>query len=148
MQKLLLGALLALSLTVAPALAQSDAEVDASIDAVLGDHVKYREAFDGIQTALGEGDAAAFAAWVSYPINVVADGEAMVIGSEEQFVEQFDTILTEEIRTVIADQNWADVFVNYQGVMLGNGQVWLNGICESEGCEQFDVRVITIQSAN
>ena len=35
----------------------------------------YRQAFDAIQQAVAEGDATAFADWVSYPIEVVADGE-------------------------------------------------------------------------
>jgi hypothetical protein len=147
-KKLLLWAVAALVLSVIPALAQSDAEVDARIDAVLGDHTLYRAAFDGIRTALAEGDASAFAAWVSYPARVVADGEAMVIGGEAQFVEHFDNILTDEIRAAITDQKWQDLFVNADGVMFGNGQVWLNGICRDEACSAVDVKVITLQSAN
>ncbi len=32
--------------------------------------------------------------------------------------------------------------------MFGNGQVWLNGICEDDACNEFDVRIITIQSTD
>jgi hypothetical protein len=145
--KLILAMVALLGLTV-PTLAQSDAEVDARIDSVLGDHLLYREAFDAIQADIAADDAEAFAAWVSYPIKVVADGEEMTIGTAEQFVEHFDNIVTEEIAAVITEQKWQDLFVNYQGVMLGDGQVWLNGICKDTACAAFDVRIIAIQSTS
>jgi hypothetical protein len=148
MSKLLMAIIAALTLIAAPALAQTDADVDARIDMVLGDHAAYREAFDAIQAAVAAKDGAAFAAWVSYPITVVADGEEMVIGSTEQFAEHFDTIVTDEIATAITGQKWADLFVNDQGLMFGNGQVWVNGICKDETCATFDVKVITIQSTS
>lgn len=148
MSRLLLALVAALSLSVVPALAQSDAEVNARIDTVLGDHAPYREAFDGIQTAINDNDATAFASWVSYPINVVADGDAVAIEDEEEFVAHFDSILTDDVRAVVADQLWQDVFVNDQGVMLGGGEVWLNGICVDDSCAAFDVKVIAIQSTS
>ena len=129
-----------------PAWAQSDADTDATIDNVLGDHTLFREAFDAIQQAVSDGDAAAFATWVSYPIKVVADGEEMLLSDEEQFIEHYDNILTDEILQAILDQSWSGLFVNSDGVMFGNGQVWLNGICRDESCAEFDVKIITIQS--
>lgn len=146
MLRLIASLALVLCLGAAPALAQSDADTDGRIDIVLGDHSAYRTAFDAIQEAVANEDASAFAAWVSYPIKVVADGEAMTISDETQFAEHFDNIVTEEIRAAILDQTWETLFVNYQGVMFGNGQVWLNGICKDDACAEFDVRIITIQS--
>ena len=32
------------------------------------------------------------------------------------------------------------------GVMFGNGEVWLNGICKDDACADFDVKIVTIQS--
>ena len=148
MLKLIAGLMLAVCLAAAPAMAQSDADTDAAIDNALGDHTVYRAAFDAIQEAVAEDDAAGFAQWVSYPIKVVADGEEMTIADEAQFVEHYDSIMTDEIRTAVTEQTWATLFVNYQGLMLGNGQVWLNGVCVDDTCEAFDVRVITIQSAS
>ena len=140
------GLLLAFCLSVVPALAQSDADTDAAIDSNLGNHALYRAAFDAIQKAVADDDKAAFAEWVSYPIKVTADGEEMSIGSPEQFVEHYDNILTDEIKAAITDQSWVDLFVNYQGIMFGNGQVWANGICRDDKCAAFDVKIITIQS--
>lgn len=148
MLRLIASIALVLCLGAAPALAQSDADTDAAVDNVLGDHNAYRAAFDAIQQAVGDGDAAGFAKWVSYPIKVVADGEDMQLSDEEQFAEHYDNILTDEIRQAILDQAWASVFVNADGIMFGNGQVWMNGICKNDSCSEFDVKIVTIQSAN
>lgn len=148
MLKLLAAMGLAFALSTFPAIAQSDADVDASIDDALGDHTAYRAAFDAIQQAVTEGDKAAFAAWVSYPITVTADGEEMKLSDAVQFEEHYDSILTDEIKDVITSQEWGALFVNYQGLMFGDGQVWLNGVCKNDDCAEFDVKIVTIQSAN
>ncbi|HEV2516586.1 MAG TPA: hypothetical protein VGV07_15120 [Devosia sp.] len=146
MLKLLAALGLAFALSAFPAMAQTDADTDAAVDSTLGDHTAYRAAFDAIRKAVADGDKAGFAAWVSYPIAVTADGEKMKLSDAAQFEEHYDNILTDEIKTAIMDQKWQDVFVNYQGIMYGNGQVWLNGICKDDKCGAFDVKVVTIQS--
>jgi hypothetical protein len=148
MSKLVAGVALALCLSIVPALAQSDADTDVAIDSNLGDHTLYRAAFDALQAAVAEDDKAAFAEWVSYPITVTVAGEEKSIDDAEQFVAQYDGIITDEISGAIADQTWAGLFVNYQGVMFGDGQVWMNGICTDDTCTSFDVKVITIQSTS
>jgi hypothetical protein len=148
MLKMLVGAGLSLLLLAGPALAQSDAETDAAVDSALGDHAAYRAVFDAIQTAVADEDAAGFAEWVDYPIAVKIDGKDVTINDEASFVADYDGILTDEIKTAIAGTKWADVMVNYQGIMLGDGQVWINGICKDDKCAEFDARVVTIQSAN
>jgi len=49
---------------------------------------------------------------------------------------------------VIEQQKYGDFFINYQGVMFGRGEVWINGICADSGCKQFDVKVVTIQDTS
>jgi hypothetical protein len=146
MLKLLAALGLAFALSTVPAMAQTDADTDAAVDSALGDHAAYRAAFDAIQKAVAADDKAGFAAWVSYPIAVTADGEEMKLSDAAQFEEHYDNILTDEIKNVITTQKWADLLVNYQGIMFGNGQVWINGICKDDKCAEFDARIITIQS--
>jgi hypothetical protein len=146
MLKFIASLMLALCLAVVPAMAQTDADTDAAIDSNLGDHTLYRAAFDAIQKAVADDDKAAFADWVSYPISVTADGEEMSIADAAQFVEHYDNILTDEIKSAIKDQTWAGLFANYQGIMFGNGPVWVSGICTDDKCTAFDVKIVTIQS--
>lgn len=106
----------------------------------------YRQAFDAIQQAVTEGDAVAFANWVSYPIEVSADGQPMVIGDATEFAENYDAIVTPEIAQAVTDQSFNELFVNAEGAMFGNGQVWMSEICIDAACTNTDVKIITIQS--
>ena len=106
----------------------------------------YRQAFDAIQQAVSEGDAVAFADWVSYPIQVTADGTDMVIGDAGEFADHYDEIITPEIAQAVVDQNFNELFVNAEGAMFGNGQVWMSEVCQDDACENSEVKIITIQS--
>ena len=148
MLKLLAALGLAFALSAFPAMAQTDADTDAAIDGVLMDHVPFRAAFDAIQKAVADGDKAAFASWVSYPIDLTVAGKPMTIKDAKHFEEHYDAIMTEEIRNAITSQTWSTLFANYQGVMFGDGELWLSGICKDDKCAKFDVKIITIQSTD
>lgn len=148
MLKMIASLALIFCLGAAPAVAQTDADTDAAIDGVLMDHAPFRTAFDAIQKAVTDGDKAAFASWVSYPIDLTVADKPMTIKDAKHFEEHYDAILTQEIKDVITSQKWSALFANYQGVMFGNGQLWLSGICKDEKCAEFDVKIITIQSTD
>jgi hypothetical protein len=106
----------------------------------------YRQAFDAIQQAVSEDDAAAFADWVTYPIEVNVAGEDMVIGDAAQFAEHYEDIVTPEIADAVTNQSFNELFVNDQGAMFGDGQVWMSEICDDDACANSEVKIITIQS--
>ncbi|WP_421759100.1 hypothetical protein [Devosia sp.] len=145
MKRLALFALI-LALGASPVFAQSVADVNASIETVLGDPAKYGEAFEAIQAAVGAGEAAVVADWVSYPITVREGGDEVTIEGPEDFIAQYDQIITDAISQAVVSQKYEDLFVNADGVMFGNGEVWLNGICKDDACSDFDVKIVTIQS--
>jgi hypothetical protein len=132
---------------VHPALADEES-VNGAIDSVLGDHTQYQPVIEAFQQAVGDHDAEAVAALVAYPITVRVDGKKTTISDEEAFVENYDSIMTPDITNAIARQDYGDLFVRDQGVMFGNGEAWLNGVCRDDACDKFDVKVITIQGAN
>jgi ABC-type amino acid transport substrate-binding protein len=146
MLKFILAALTALLLATPPAGAQTADDVNASIETVLGDPAAYAEAFEAIQAAVADDDAEAVAEWISYPLSVTIDGEAQSIEGPEAFVEQYGGIVTDEIKSAVVEQKYEDLFVNAEGVMFGNGQMWLSGVCRDDACTESDVRIITIQS--
>lgn len=126
--------------------AEAEARVAQTIDALLGDSAAYRDAFDKLQGALKAGGKATFAALVSYPIEVRSGGVARTIENAQQFIASWDDILTPDIVQAITTQRFGDLFVNATGVMFGDGQVWLSGICRDASCASSDVRVTAIQS--
>ncbi len=135
-----------LLLTV-PAVAQETA-IDQRIDDTLGDHTKYQAVITALQKAVAANDAAGVAALVRYPIGVKIKGRETVIKSAKSFIQHYDAIMTPEIVKAVTDQRYEDLFVNYQGIMFGDGEVWVNGICRDTECKAFDVKVITIQAVH
>jgi hypothetical protein len=117
-----------------------------SIQALLGDSTQYREAIAAFQKAVRAHDAAGVAALVSYPIKVSIGGSKRTIKAPRAFIAKYDSIVTPAIAAAVQDQKWDDLFVNYQGVMLGRGEVWFNGTCRDKDCEVTLVRIYTIQS--
>ena len=82
---------------------------------------------------------------MSYPINVSINGRKTTIRNAKAFVANYDAIMTPDIVATVKNQKYEDLFVNYQGVMFGRGQIWVNGVCKDKACKTQDVKVITIQ---
>jgi hypothetical protein len=122
-----------------------DAAVDRSIDKVLGDHARYRVVILALQKAVADGDAAAVAALVHYPISVNIEGKRVLVRNAKVFMARYGEFMTPRIRDAIVHTRYRDLFVNYKGVMFGRGQAWINGICRDKACAEFDVRVVTLQ---
>lgn len=117
-------------------------DVRQRIDQVLGDSAQYETVFNAFQKAVNGGDRAAVVEEVRFPLNI-ANG-AKITGPGE-FQRNYERILTPAVRKAIAAQKFEEVMVNQQGVMIGDGQVWLNGTCLDQACSRTEVKVVTIQ---
>ena len=143
-----IGALLLLAaaaVAVAGPTREPDAGVDHMIDQLHGDHAPFRDVFDRLQVAVAARDGAAVAALVRFPIEVTLGRARVPVATPAEFVARYDQIVTPAIAAVIAQQAWDALFVNAQGVMLGDGQVWLAGECADKACTAMQVRITTIQ---
>ena len=141
-----LAACVALAIPFSSAAFAQDAKTtNKAIDDALGNHAQYETAIKTLQQGVKNKDAKAVAALVNYPISVKISGKDTEIKSEKDFVTHYDAIITPKIAKVVEDQKYEDLFVNYQGIMFGDGQVWINGICKDSACKAFDAKVVTIQ---
>ncbi len=121
--------------------------IDNAIDKVLGDHTKYKQVISALQQSVGEHDAAGVAVLISYPIKIKIDGKNTFIKTKQAFINNYDKIITPAIASVIRSQKYEDLTVNYQGIMFGRGEVWINGICLDNFCKKVKVKVVTIQDS-
>ncbi|MET0893669.1 MAG: hypothetical protein ABWY01_08895 [Pseudoxanthomonas sp.] len=123
--------------------------VNAAIDKVLGDHGKYQAVIEAYQKAVASGDKAGVAALVRYPLEVTIEGSRTTIRDASAFAQQYDRIITPAIARAVTTQKYAELLVNQKGVMFGNGETWINGICKpgSADCSDFEVRIIAIQAS-
>lgn len=120
----------------------AEGDVHARIDAVLGDSAQYEKVFNAFKSAVVGGDRAAVVEEVRFPLNIA--GGRKITGPGE-FQRNYEKIITPAVVKAVSAQDFNAVFVNQQGVMIGDGQVWLNGQCLDKACTRTEVKVITIQ---
>ncbi len=93
----------------------------------IADPQAFNAMFDKLKTAVASGDKEAVADLILFPLRVNGKGSALKITTREEFLKQYDTLFTEPIKKALANQSKDTLFVNYQGVMVGNGELWLGG---------------------
>jgi hypothetical protein len=117
-----------------PASAQSPEDLNARIDMLFGEHDSLAKAFDVLTEAVRDEDAATIASMVKYPFDVSVDGDEMTLEGEQDFIDNYDAIITPKIADVVGNQDYGALFANQDGVMFGNGEMWLTAICTDNSC--------------
>jgi hypothetical protein len=125
----------------------SPADLNKSIDMLIGDHIKVQHLLTDLQQSVASHNAAGVAALVHYPIKVNPGKRPFVVKSPKAFVADYDRIITQDISEAILKQKYDALFVNSQGAMLGEGEVWITNFCLDKGCTKSDIKISTIQSA-
>ena len=74
--------------------------------------------------AIKNNDKPAVAAQINYPINVSVSGHLKKINGVNDLLSNYDAIFTARFREAILKAAPKNMFVNAQGIMLGNGEVW------------------------
>ena len=98
-----------------------------------------------LQQAVASHNAPAVAALVHYPIKVNPGKHPFTVKNEKAFIKDYDGILTHDIQDAILKQKYENLFVNSQGAMIGDGEVWISGFCLDKSCKQSDIKIGTIQ---
>lgn len=124
--------------------AQSASEVNGNLDTLFGDHVPYEKFFDKLKKAVGAADKETVASMVDYPFQARINGKAVKIRDQKHFVADYDQIVTGKVKDALAKQTYAALFANWQGVMIGDGELWFNGVCGDDACKQQTVRITAI----
>ncbi len=140
--------LLTLALLLAvPCLQGQASEVDALIQEVAGVDPKEAKAFFlGIKTEAAALDRLALVKRVAFPLTVDLKARRNVkLRNPAQLLKHFDEVFTPKVLGAIHGQAYEDLFVNYQGIMIGSGEVWFTGLKGPSG--NFDqLRIITINN--
>lgn len=115
------------------------------IQRLLGDPEAYETLFRQLQDGVAADDATAVSTLMRYPLRVEVEGTRRDIADAEAFIAAYPSIMTPALKQVIAGQSFDALFVNWQGVMVGQGQVWFSGQCLDKACKQTEVKVSTLQ---
>ena len=127
---------------LAPALADEDMEVHDRIEQVLGSADDLDQPLLAVREAVVNGDAAALAEFVEFPLRT-SDGE---IADADELADQFDSVITPAVKKAIGRMQYRDLIVNSDGVGMGNGAIWMSPICEDNACESSHWAVISINN--
>lgn len=91
-----------------------------------------------LQQAVAAGDRATVAGMVSYPLHVYATGQPpKTYRNATTLRANYSNIFTPDVVDAIAMAKPDELFARDQGVMIGNGEVWMNEIAGS-------MRIITV----
>lgn len=88
---------------------------------------------DWIIICIKNNDKENLAELIHYPITPWTNPENGVIKDKQQFIEFYNQIITEDIKKSIVETDLNNIFSNWQGSMLGNGELWFSKITDSEG---------------
>jgi hypothetical protein len=103
--------------------------------------------FASLEQAVASDNRRKVASLIAYPLTVDVAGEPLTIRDEADFVRAYDAVVTNAVKQAIADADAETLFANWQGVRIGQGEVWFSGVYEEDDVEEQDY-VLKITAIN
>jgi hypothetical protein len=126
------------------ALAVQDDLVDARMERVAGiEAAAASRFFEQLRRAVGTNDRAAACALVAFPLGH-PEGDVPDAAACEA---RYDTIFSIPIRRAVGRQQWKELFVTEEGVVLGNGELLFAARCVRRPCGSDALRVTAINAS-
>ncbi len=91
-----------------------------------------RNFFNEIRNAVLSDNIAWMAKHVYYPFTLRFGEKSFKLKGEKDFVTHANLILTPVLKSVVRNQTVAALFKNWQGVMIGNGEIWFSEVGETD----------------
>lgn len=135
MRKSILGITAATLVALAaplPVLANPAAEMNNTLDTLFGDHTRYHTFFDNLKKAVAADDKAVVAAMIEYPFQVRIGGKSLKIRDAAHFIADYDQVITAKVKHALQGQTYETLFANWQGVMVGQGEIWFSGVGDAD----------------
>lgn len=80
-----------------------------------------------VKTAILNNNKEWLSTQVSYPYKIYTpDGKTKTLKNKQEFISNYKLVVNESLKKRIADICTCHLFMNFRGVMLGNGEVWIN----------------------
>jgi cyclopropane fatty-acyl-phospholipid synthase-like methyltransferase len=132
---------------LAPCLSAQESEVDKRIRTVAGLDVQQTKTFFAeLKRAIAQKDKKKVSAMVAFPTEVDLKGIPKTkIRTREEFEKYYDEIINENVFEAVQNQSYDELFVNWRGLMIGNGQIWFSAFKGPSG--KFDqFRIIKVNN--
>ena len=93
----------------------------------IDDAAEFEKVFNTVKSFVAKGEKEKVAEYVNYPLT----SANITVTSKEEFIKSYDSIITEDVKNALINQKVEETFVNYKGVMVGNGQIWFSAIYDN-----------------
>lgn len=94
---------------------------------IVGSDASVEEFVSDAKKAISKGDKIWLAANLFYPLKVrISEKSSIVLKNKNQFLLQYDKIFTTGFKSALNNTFSHNLFNNYQGVMIGDGEIWIN----------------------
>ena len=101
--------------------------------------------FNRLKAAVAANDRRGVAAQFVYPVRVNRSARRyFFVETRAELLRRYDAILTPYVRRAILTLNSDSLFHSWRGSMVGNGAVWIDGICEDDRAQKCRFGVVAI----
>ena len=96
-----------------------------------------------LQAGIAQHDSKSICAMAIDPLPTRVPGRVRAVDiCRRNYAQIFNVRVVNAVR----NQKFERLFANDKGVMLGNGEVWIAGVCRDAGCAKYDLRIITVNN--
>lgn len=93
---------------------------------------EFEDFFYRFQNRVISGDASRIAKYVDYPFTYYQGGFKKTVNTKDAFIEKYDKIFTQKVIDAVKNQTIESAFVRDGGVMIGEGEVWINASIKND----------------
>ena len=87
--------------------------------------------FESVQSAVLTNGIEQFAEIVSYPIVLKLGKVEYKLQNKKGLIERAAMIFTPRLKSIVQNQSQDSLFKNWQGVRVGNGEIWFSEVAET-----------------
>lgn len=88
-----------------------------------------REFVNELTTATKADDKEWISEFIAYPLSVsLVNGDRILLETEADFIENYDVIFNANVKEAFLQQEMSELFINWQGLMIGRGHVWITEV--------------------
>ena len=118
--------------------------IEERMEALFEESQPYIDFFKKLKAAVAADDQKVVARMVEFPLEVTLPEGKKTIENKKEFIEHYDVLFTPEVIEIIAKQKKDKLFVNSNGVMIGQGEVWFSGLGKDKYDDGVIVKIIAI----
>jgi len=97
-----------------------------------------------LQSAVKSDSPEKVAPLIQFPLRVNEAPSKSHSVTASHFSAEYEKIFTPAVKAAVLEQKQNDIFRNANGAMLGNGEVWISGVCRDKDCQIAPPKVTTI----